>query len=291
MKRIIALLICLLSVLSVSLSLAEQGPDIRCDFIRLPALGEKLETPKEVFTFEGVTFSLYGLEKTDEAILIHAHVKNGTPDTLECTIDKTFYGDSGRMYREMSDIPWSERPAPGAELDVTYSLKYPSGSREVTDAMTGFTFTVLPYTGTAPMCYAAVTVLLGEPLPCELELTTDDDLPYFMYKNGNRAPLFNANGIFISLLTGDAYDGFDFYIRHSGHEKPIRVAFENLVINDEPVESIFEFVLDPETKEATLNLPFVDVKSMTCDFAVYDTETGTQVFEKTPVILTEAANE
>ena len=102
MKRIIALLICLLSVLSISLSLAEQGPDIRCDFIRLPALGEKLETPKEVFIFEGVTFSLYGLEKTDEAILIHAHVKNGTPDTLECTIDKTFYGDSGRMYREMS---------------------------------------------------------------------------------------------------------------------------------------------------------------------------------------------
>lgn len=109
MKKTIAftLLICMLTVLLMPLSLADQAPDIQCDTLRLPALGEKLETPKEVFTFEGFTFSLYGLEKTDEAILIHAHVKNGTSDVLQCSIDKTFYGDetAGEFTRKCPIFP------------------------------------------------------------------------------------------------------------------------------------------------------------------------------------------
>lgn len=292
MKKTIAftLLICILTVLLMPLSLADQAPDIQCDTLRLPALGEKLETPKEVFTFEGFTFSLYGLEKTDEAILIHAHVKNGTSDVLQCSIDKTFYGDGGGIYKEISDIPWSERPAPGAEMDVTYSLKYPINSREASDTMSSFTFMVLPYIGNSPMCYAEATVLLGEAPPCELEFTNPSD-PFFYLKRDSRAVLFSANGIVIYPTYGCAFDTLEMYISHSGHDKPIKVAFEDLVVNGESVEGAYDFLLDPESRDATLSLPFADVKTMTCNFAVYDTETGAQIFEKTCVILGSASGE
>ena len=292
MKKTIAftLLICILTILLMSLSLADQCPEIKCDTLRLPALGEKLETPKEVFTFEGFTFSLYGLEKTDEAILIHAHVKNGLSDTLQCSIDKTFYGDGGRIYKEMSDIPWSERPAPGAELDVTYSLKYPSDSKKVSDTMGSFTFNVLPYIGNWPICNAEATVLLGEASPCELEFTNPSD-PFFYLKHDSRAVLFSANGIVIYPIYGCAFDTLEMNVSHSGHDTPIKVAFEDLVVNGESVEGIYDFLLDPDSQSATLSLPFADVKTMTCNFAVYDAETGAQIFEKTPVILGEAPGE
>lgn len=292
MKKIIAftLLICILTVLLMPLSLADQAPAIKCDTLRLPALGEKLETPKEVFTFEGFTFSLYGLEKTDEAILIHAHIKNGTSHTLECSIDKTFFEKGGRIDREISDIPWSERPAPGAETDVTYSLKYLSGSIGVSDTMSTFTFTVLPYAGSLPMCSGEVIVLLGEAPPCELEFTDPSD-PFFYLKRDSRAVLFSADGILIHLLYGCAFDTLEMNISHSGHDKPIKVAFENLVVNGESVEDVYDFLLDPESQKATISLPFADVKTMTCNFAVYDAETRAQIFEKTRVILGEAPGE
>ena len=286
MKKTIVftLLICMLTVLLMPLSSAEQCPAIRCDTLRLPALGERLETPKELFTFEGCAFRLYGLEITDEAILLHAHVKNGTPDTLQCSVDKTFYGTGGGIYREMSDIPWSERPEPGAETDVTYSLAYPGDSRDVSDTMASFTFFVLPYVGGVPMCYAEATVLLGEAAPCELAFTDPSD-PFFALKRDSRAVLFSANGIVIYPIYGSAFDTLEMRISHSGHDKPVRAAFEDLVVNGESVEGTYDFLLEPESQDATLVLPFADVRTMTCSFAVYDAGTGAQIFEKTPVIL------
>ena len=261
--------------------------------IRIPALGEKLETSKEVFTVSGVTFSLYGIDKTDEELLIYAHVKNDTNETIRVNIDKTYHVYSGytsRTYWEDASMPKADWPAAGTEADVTYHLKYPSDSREVSDSMTSFSFNADASAGISNICYMEVSVRIGEALPCELDFE-NPGIPMFGYKRGNRSALFDANGISIRLMDGIAVDVLVMNLMYTVNYKPIKIAFENLVVNGEPAAEVFEFVLDTDSDMAEVALPFESVETMTCDFAVYDAETGAQIFEKTRVILGEVTEE
>ena len=132
MKRFTSLALILgLLLLFVPFVLAEQGPDINCDTVRIPALGEKLETPLEIVSFEGFTFSLYGIDKTDEELIIYAHIKNETSATLDCTLKKMYYGAEGRMGQEYAEMPWKDRPEAGAEVDVAYLRKVATETAEM----------------------------------------------------------------------------------------------------------------------------------------------------------------
>ena len=89
----------------------------------------------------------------------------------------------------------------------------------------------------------------------------------------------------IKDIEGYNFDSLDLNLSHSGHDKPIKVAFENITVNAETIAETYEFELTPESRMDEVSLPLKDVKTMTFDLAVYDGETGAQIFEKTKVIL------
>ena len=280
----------ILSVLLTAIPTAFAREDTGVVFkeFRIPALGEKLETPAEAFTYNGVTFGIYGIDKTDEEVLIYAYIKNDTSDTVHVDLDKeyrTYVDNTFRTYYETADLPKEEWPAAGTQADVTYRLSYPSESQEVSDSMTSFSFDVYVMAGIRSICAVKVSFHIGEALPCELDFN-DPNIPIFRYKRGNRAPLFSAEDISVGLMDGIAAgDATVMSLSYTSYFKPIRIAVENLVINGEPVADTFEYELEIGSDIAEIVLPFGNVKTMTFDFAVYDGETGEQIFEKTKVIL------
>ncbi len=332
MKKLIALAVMICVVLALPYAFAEEAPVIPCDTLRLPAIGEKLDEAAEVFSCQGITFSVYGLEQVENHLLIHAHLKNETDQEVSFKMEKTF---ENRTYRA------EQKTAPHQSADAVFELKpilyYMTGSftcdilltasdyltteelleetavsyglstedmttiltnqfgetseQEFHDLLAGM-LSLQSDSEPAVLGSASVHFVLGDAAPFEMDIIQQDWEEYTAVpSDGRTTTLFSANGIGVGLrntyLTSEVYNEIVMPLRilNNGESK-VRIAFEDITVGGEAVDGVIEVMIEAGTREETnLKLPMEELADMTCTLCVYNADTGSQIFEKTPVII------
>lgn len=292
MKKLIVcgLLLCL--VLPLAAVHAEEAT-FTAETIRIPAYGEKLEEPVEVFHFEGFTFSIYGMDKTEDSLVVYAHVKNDSEETVSWYLRKRVYaGGSVTNTLALNSLTPYEPHQEGDETFVMES-QVKGGYTGLNGMNASVTFEVLlvVYPSVRDvLCDVNVQCLIGEATPYEVEINNYNEGGYCIMPLGNTTA-FSANdisvGISMRVVSETLFEDLVLpliVVNRSG--RAARVALEDIVVAGNAVENSIEAVVEAGARMDTpWKLPMEQLLDMTCTLAVYDAETGELVFDKVLVIV------